>query len=390
MTDNTDTPKVTTRFLRDHWKEELSKFSDRTADVRAPLNRLLDAWGFDLSSRSPGVAFVDEQGVPVTDLDLACFMSALAEPRAVINIPEYMVRRAKTVTEGQMTVSSDNRHGPILNLSSNQDTFSFGVVISDAQVIDADGNIGLPRTYIMQDINGTWYKGWKSIELLQQGLTGDVFDKLAGALQSLKFQYYVHPLRWPSFYGVPHLLALAADARLGDQLKFIRKERKRLQEALDIPPKVWPKSTKVGEEKKIKVWAFNVALDGFDLKGEYKPYEATQESYDNLELLRKRLESQQKSLRFQMRATHYAFYTEAFGKNVPKVDYLDWLKGENPNLQLLQPKKAGWVKDKIWETGYKEKKGARVNWARMEIRDGYHIRFKLREKSEKVSAESEE
>lgn len=388
-TPETDTPKVTTRYLRDHWKEELSKYADRTVDVRAPLNRLLEAWGFDLSSRNPGVAYTDEEGIPVTDLDLACFMSDLADARAVINVPTYDVRRAKTVTEGQMVVSSDNRHGPILKLSSNQDVFSFGVVIGDANVIDADGNIGLPRTYMMQDIDGKWYKGWRTIELLTQGLSEEVFNKLTGALKTLKFQYFIHPLRWPSFYGVPHLLALAAEKRLTDQLRFLGKEKKRLAELLEIPPKVWPKSTKVGKEEKTKVWAFNVALDGFELTGEYAEYDNTKDAYEDCSGLLSRLKAQLANLRFQMRATHYAFYKEAIEKNIPADQFLDWQKGESTELQTLQPRKAGWVKDKQWVTGYKDKPKARTYWATMEIKEGYNIRFKLRQKSESVSAESE-
>jgi len=392
MTDtdnNSPDRKTTTKDLRRHWKEELASLSDRATDIRAPLNRLLDAWSFDLSSRRPGVAYVDPSGAAVTTLDLACFLSALAEARAVVNLPEYENRRAKTVTEGQMVVSNKNRHGRVISLSSNQDNFGFGFVCEDANVFDEDGNVGLPRTYFMQDIDGQWYDGWKSIDLLPTGLPGEVFQKLAGALDTLIFQYFIHPNRWPSFYGVPHLLGLAADKRLSDQMRFLKAESKRLMEVLGISPKVWPKTTKIGDEEKIKVWAMNVDLDGFNLIGEYNKYPDTKEGLDACKSLESRLRAQQKNLRFQLRATAYAFYKEALEKNIPEDKFLDWQKGEEPALQLLQPRKAAWVSDKQWDTGWKEKPKSRTFWARMEIKDGYHVRFKLREKTESVSGPDE-
>jgi len=388
--DNSTTErKATTKDLRRHWKEELASLSDRATDIRAPLNRLLDAWSFDLSSRKPGVAYVDDSGAAVTTLDLACFLSALADARAVVNLPEYQVRRAKTVTEGQMVVSNKNRHGRIISLSSNQDAFSFGFVCEDANVIDDQGNVGLPRTYLMQDIDGQWYEGWKSVDLLPTGLPGEVFQKLAGALSTLVFQYFIHPNRWPSFYGVPHLLALAADQRISDQLRFLKTESKRLKEILNIEPKVWPKTSKIGDEEKIKIWAMNVELDGFNLIGEYKQYPDTQDGLDSCNILSARLRAQQKNLRFQMRATAFAFYNEAIKPNIPEDKFLDWQKGEIAELQTLQPRKSGWVVDKQWETGWKEKPKSRTFWARMEIKEGYHVRFKLREKTESVSGPDE-
>jgi hypothetical protein len=366
--------------------DTVDKLADRSAVVIGTMNQLLDAWGFDLESRHPGVAYVDENGIPVTDLDLACFMSALAERRAVISLPSYKGMRAATVREGERVTSSENRHGRIAGLTSNQEVPSFGIMVDDANVAvqheDGSEDIGAFRNFLLQGFDGKWNPGWDTIELKPFGLDKEVFDALSNATNTIKFRYFIHPLRWPSFYGRPHLLAMLADVRLSDETRFLKAEAKRIREALGIQPKVWPKSTKVGESKPEKFLAFEAAVDGFELKGEYAPYPTTQDGLDQVMAKQKRYRQIQSQLRFQYRATQFAFLQEALKKQIPEDQLLDWLSGVGDT----EPRKPVWVKDKAWERDYKTSDKAKIRWARMEIQPGLYLRFRVWLKTEQVAA----
>ncbi len=128
-------------------------------DVRAVVGRILDTWKYNLAERKPGIAYVDEKGEPITDLDLACALSALADRRAAINLPKYERRRPRQIKEGEIVVSAANRHGRIIGLVSNKSVFSFNVLIEDANVMTKD-SVGAPRNFMMQDIDGYWHDGW--------------------------------------------------------------------------------------------------------------------------------------------------------------------------------------------------------------------------------------
>ncbi len=383
-----------TETIRRTFNEELTRLSDRGQDIRATLNRLLTAWSFDLDSRKPGIAYIDADGSPVVNLDLACLLSALAEHRAVINLPKYKCRRVATVTEGEHVVSSDNRHGRVMGLSSNQAAFSFSLLVDDVNVVKADGTIGAPRNFMLQDVTGHWHEGWESIELLTSGLKSEVFDKLSAISQTIKFKHFIHPNRWPSFFGSPHLLALAADIRLKDEIKHLKTIRKLMRDALNVEPPVYGKKTVVGSSKKESVWCIEVVLDEFKLSGAYDITKddvatATKDDLTQLDQKIKRLSSQQKSLRFQVRATHFAFFQNALIPNIPEADLLNWFTHTSATVQPRQP---SWIKTRglQWETGWKEGPKKRVHWAIMRNvkKDSeLALRFRCRKKTETVAAD---
>jgi len=371
---------------------DLDIVKNRQEDMRVLCKRLLDAWGYNLDKRKPGVAYVDADGVPVTDLDLAAFLTPLVENRVVVNLPKYKARRASTKREGEWVTSKDNRHGRLSGLTSKQDSFSFGIRIEDMNVIQtktgADGtteaDVGAYRAMLLQDVTGEWYEGWESVDIMPTGLPNDVFQKLSGAAQELRFQYLVHPMRWPSMYGIYYLVAKGAIMRLEDELRFLRKEIKRLQEELDIAPPEWPKSQKVGEDEPITVWAFEAKVDGVELEGDYTPYESTHEAYKAAKSLKSRLNGFIEQLRFLTRCTEYSFWMSAVQKHIPADQCLVWLKGETGPMSPTLPT---WIKkaEKQWETGWKEGPKKRVHWARMEMADGVHLRWRVWEKTERVA-----
>jgi hypothetical protein len=357
------------------FKAELTRLTDRSQDVRACCGRVADAWKYNIADRSFGPAYADpETGRFTTELDLAVFLAALAERRAVITLSKYKTRRAATHTEGEVVVSKDNRHGRLMRLVSNKSTWGMSVTVFDANVITT-GDVGKPRTFFIQDIDGTWYEEWKTIRFLADT---DFEKKLFENTHEVTFKYFVHPMRWPSVYGRPYALAKVAIDRLSDQDRFLKAEQKRLREALSIAPPEWPKSEKVGGEKKITVWAFETKAD-FDFTGEYVPYPETQDALDEIGLLRSRVRELQTNLRFHTRCSEYAFWSEGVLKSMSEDDVLAYLKGET-SLALRKP---AWGGDFV--PGYKETPKARTFWSVLD-HDDLQIRWRAWQKTERVAS----
>lgn len=391
---------MSTDKLRKSFSGDLEKLKDRTSDVRAVCNRILESWTISLKDRKPGIAYIDENGTPIVTYDMAALMHTLMRARAVVNIPAYTVRRAKTITEGEVLVDNANRHGPVIGMVSNATVFSFGILVDDAQVVgegrgtmEGEAVVGKPRAFMVQDVTGAWYDGWKSIDMIQAGLDKETYEALQGITSAIKFKYFIHPNRWPSFYGRPYLLAKCAVVRLKDQEKFLKGEIKKLEDALEVEKQPWPKSTTVGEVKEIDVWAFESKVEGFAISGKYtkaadkaiesEDTDVMQAVLDRLTGLKKRFRGFITELSFQIRATEYSFWTNGVLPNIDEDNIIDWVDGAGN----AQPRRPGWVKGKEWENGYKVK---RTKFARMEMRDGLKILWRVRRKKEKVSAESED
>lgn len=365
----------------DAFKAEKKRLLDRGQDPRAAVNRVLDGWGYDLEKRKPGVAFEDPEhpGRFTIDRELAVYMAALADRGAVLTLPHYQTRRAATRTEGEVVVSKQNRHGKALGITSNKDVFSFNVLIDDAQTITTD-SVGKPKNFMLQDLDGKWHRGWSRISLIPKT---DAEKALFKRTSEVSFDYFVHPNRWSSFYSRAFLLAKLSIERLTDQQKFLRAERKRLREALDVPPTEWAKSIKVGSERKETFWAFNAVLDGIEFTGEYAEYPTTKEALEDVDLLLKRIDGLLKKLRFHTRATEFAFWKHAVLETMPKDKLLAYLKGDGNGNHPRQP---SWAKD-AWTVGFKETPKARTFWARMDRpREGLALRWRCWQKQERVAA----
>jgi len=362
---------------KNEFDRDLALLLDRTSDVRAVCDRIASTWRYDLATRKVGTAYEDDDGTFRTDLDLACFLSALAERRAAINLPEYSTRRAATKTEGEMVLSRDNRHGRIIGITSNADVFSFNVLVEDANVMTAS-SVGKPRNFMLQDITGKWHDGWKSIDFL--AATPEEKALFAGTEGKVSFKYFVHPNRWTSFYGRAYLLAKVAEKRLEDQDRFLKAEAKRIRDALGIVPEPWPKTTKVGDEESIKVEAFNAEVDGVNFTGDFEGYPTDQAGLTEISILRHRIGELLRTLRFHIRATEFAFYSQSF-KPAVGANALGYLAAGGADLELPSWAKGGWT------CGYKESAKARNHWARRECEAGLSIRFRVWEKTEKVAAD---
>lgn len=372
------------------WKD-LEVLAERGNDIRALCNRLYDAWGLNLDDRRPGIAYVDDQGHPVTNLDLAVFLSALVSNRAMVNLPVYKAMRAATKREGEWVTSKEGRHGQLTGMSSNAAVGSFGFRFNDLNVVQAEEGkepkAGLPRVMNLVGIDGKWYGGWKEgMEILPHGLPKDVFESLTTAAKTLKFQYFIHPNRWPSLYGVYYAIAKAAIVRLADERKALGKRIGELREKLEIPKKEWAKSHTVGSDKKEKVWAYEAELEGFDLKGAYtyEKCEETKAEWERLTDLNKRFGELLGQFRFLVRASEYAFRFHAIQPNVEDSQLKDWFAGKLD----VQPRLPVWIKNRkegnTWELGYKQT-GKQKKWIKLNVQEDLAIIFRLWEKTERVA-----
>lgn len=347
---------------------------DRTVNPDVLIEQVRNWWGFDMYSRRPGPALIE--GVfKGTDLDLACFMSVLADRGAIINIPTYKSMRPRTIKEGQRVISKENRHGPVLNLVANKDVFSFGIRIRDAQVVTTN-SVGEYRTYSLTDPSGEWHSGW-------QRISWDPVAKENKFLTENKiwtdshviFKNFVHPNRWISFYGQYYFITKALIDRLTDQSNYYGQEIKRmLDEGVKYPmsgegaPKVWPKSVKE-PGKSVKFRSLQVEVDIPEYVGEYPKLENTTVNLvkitDDRRLWNNTIIP---NLRFPTRCTELAFFKYGEGR-MP-----GWIGGGTK-----------------WEE-YKAK-GKRIVWNRLVFMQpgvgqrAVAIRMRTKEKSEIMNTE---
>lgn len=354
---------------------------NRTASVVDVIKAVEDHWHYDLYTRKPGPAYFDRNGrLQMTDLDLACFMSALADRHAVIDLPTYQSRRAPTRREGEHVVSKDHRHGKILSLTANKDVFSFSVRINDMNVMVAgrDGqedSVGAPRNYMLVDVDGAWYDGWKSITFMPSAKENDFLkDRSLWTGHTVYFKNFVHPNRAMAFYGSHYLLLKTLIARLEEEASFLRTEKKRLLAAGITFPATgegaeveWPK-TETGPSKSIKVPAFECEVDAPFIE-DYSKVPTTQkaliETAATIKLYQYHILPK---LRFHARATELAFVTAG-------------------GLAAGFP---AWITGAKWETGYREK-GKRTDWNRLVLHQaqvgqlGFALRCRNYEKTEQVA-----
>lgn len=355
---------------------------DLTRPVDDLAKKMISAWSMDLYTRKPGPAYDEDDVFVGTDLDLACFMIALAERNAVIILPKYRARRQAQKTEGEIIVSKDNRHGRIMGLSANKETFSFSVRVEDMNVITDNGTkVGAPRNFMLVDLDGSWYKGWDSIQFVPSAIENDFLnDHSLWAGASVIFKNFVHPNRWISFYGRPYFVTKALIQRLEKESTHLNAEVKRLlAEGIDFPReaarKEWPQKKPVGEAERKTVTAFEAEIDLPEPEGEFVVLEKTQEALVAAADRRKDLVySTIQKLRFMARATELAYYKHGLMK--------DGIE-----------KMPAWIQNAAWERDFKQPK-KRKKWNRLILTQpgvgefGIALRYRIWEKTEKVAADS--
>lgn len=326
--------------------------------------------------RTPSPALDEDGNFQCTDLDLLSFLTPIAARGAVIEIPKYRNRRKVVKKAGERKIGS-NQFGPITSLVSNKDVFSFSVKIHDKTIISKDletgkENIGEFRNYMLVDCDGHWYDGWNKIVWDPSAKENEFLtnNKLWTG-NSVYFQYYVHPNRWQSIYGAPHILKKMLLERLNDEAKFYRAEMKRLNDLGINLPKGAKKASKpiISEGKteaiKVKTMEMEIAIPAFTGK-----YEKVSNDQDGLLKAYKRQKlltyTFKPAVQFVTRANEAAFMKYGFDESG-------------------QPRIAHWMKDRSWNAWKKTSRSKEVQ--KMTLSNDMAITFRFKEKTEHISAE---
>jgi len=287
---------------------------DRTLPQIDVIDVVQKYWSLNMYTRKPGPALID--GIfEGTDLDLACFLSGLADRGAVINLPQYKSMRPTTIKEGERISSKENRHGKIMGLVSNKDVFSFSLRIMDMNVMKSE-SVGEPRTFSLTTPDGNWYEGWDRIEWDPSAKENKFLtENNIWTGNQVIFKHFVHPNRWISMYGQYYFITKSLIERLTEQAADHYVQIKRmLDNGIKYPKsgeegakKEWPKSSK-DKGKSVKFKSLEVEVD-FPMNGEYPQLEDSQENLIELTEERRYWNNTViPNLRFVCRITEYAFY----------------------------------------------------------------------------------
>lgn len=344
--------KKVTKKLEDLLNKDIVKTIlsyDKKIDDIIPL--INSWWGFDLFSRKPGPAYIDEDmNFQTTDLDLACFLYELAERNAVINLPVYKSFRPKTIKEGQVLTSKENRHGQLLGLNANKETFNFSIKIKDMNVITTD-SVGDYRNFSITDLVGKWYDGWKNIEFIPNAEENlFIKDFMLAIGNRLSFTNFVHPNRWTSFFGQYYIISKMLIDRLTEEAAYYKKEvSAMLAEGIKYPENEsqenWPDQERE-KGKSIQIDAFEVKLEYPKIDNNKFPlYEHNQENLVLLSNLRKKyVYNIIQKLRFGTRATELAYYLRVFNKDNVTEIYPAWINTEWIQNYIQPGKRTKWDK----------------------------------------------
>ena len=320
---------------------------NRKSDITPVCEEVLGWWNYDLLSRKPSPAYDDYGIFKGTDLDLACFMYALAGRGAVINIPTYKAHTQTKQRTDQQLKSKYNRHGELLSVGANKVFFSFNINVMDQNVVGED-KVGDYRTFSITGKDGEWYDGWQTIQF-EPTLKENRFiteSKLWSGHQ-IVFKNFIHPNRWTSFFGHHYVITKMLEDRLTDQAAFMNTEVKRIQAAgIKFPPK--------GDKPESHDYAYGDAVqktfDAFEamiytpktfIEGDYEFYPETQKGLTTAYGDRKALMKVISRLRFMTRASEYAHY-------------------KNPDRM------PAWFKNVKWEEDFSIP-GKRIKWQRLKL-----------------------
>jgi hypothetical protein len=319
---------------------------DRSHPMDAIVNEVTSWWNYDLQARKPSPAY-NEYGIFTgTDLDLACFMYALAGRGAIINLPVYKGHTQRKSRTDQVLKSTENRHGELLSVGANKYFFSFNINVMDQNVIGED-KIGDYRTFSMTDKAGEWYPGWKTIQF-EPTLKENRFiteNKLWSG-NRIVFKNFVHPNRWTSFFGRHYVITKMLIDRLEDQAAFMNTEWKRIQATgIKFPPSDGPQSSSYdygkGVSKPFTAFEAKIFAPDSVFVGDYSFYPETQKGMLDAYNGRKAIMKAISKLRFMTRASEYAHF-------------------KNPDRM------PAWLKNVKWEDGFVEP-GKRTKWERLKL-----------------------
>lgn len=346
---------------------------NRSEEILPVIKEVSDFWKFDLFSRRPGPAYYDENGqLHTTDLDLAVFLYSLAGRNAVINIPTYKSKRVSAQRKDQQVTSKYNRHGEVINVGANKEFFSFNIRIKDLNVV-GENEVGAPRTFMLTDLDGSWYKGWQRIEFVPTiNENKFITENSLWTGNKIYFKHFVSPNRWTSFFGRHFVITKMLIERLREEAKYYNSMWKMFASTgLEFPEGEGPSSYEYSEKEKgirKKIQAFEVKIQHPPFENEFPQLEPSVENmvyaYNRQKLLTYTVIPR---LQFAVRATELAHF------RAPE-------------------RMPFWLKNVKWEHGYKEGPRKRTLWDRLPLyqlevgKPAVSILKRVYEKSTEVAA----
>jgi len=359
-----------------------SEIYQRILDPKDPLDDVIEEvmgwWKMDLYGRKPSPALVDENGelLKPTDLDMSCFLAALVDRGAVICLPKYTIRRPRQLREDEWIVSADNRHGKLHGLTANKSVFSFSVRMFDANVVkksDEGDSVGAFRNFMVVDLDGHFYDGWKVIEFAPSRKENSFLEeKGLWTENKVFFDRFVHPNRWVSFYGQPYILTKILTARLEAEAKDLYQQVKAQTQFAPVADEEERESPAIasGPATTEQVKAFEASVDAPIPTAGFAQLPADKAS----ERLKKLRFADVPALRFATRATELAFCQRAHS--------FDSFESEVYNEPL-----PAWISGATWGN-HREK---RTDWRRLVLDQpvpfarGLALRYRVRWKGERVA-----
>ncbi len=280
----------------------------------------------DIFSKNPTTVCDAEGNYTGTTLDLQSAMYNFMSRNAVINISKYHAMRGTVLKDGQHLVSKENRHGKVVGLSCAKDLWSFGMRIVDVNIMKFD-DTGDFRVFNVVGVDGEWYEGWERIEFMPTAKENEFFIKLASN-GKITFNNFIAPQRRFNIFSSNYFVIKIALARLEDEIQYLGGLIKLMNDkGIVLPPeekKEWPETTKLGNEKKIKIKSVTYEVDIPPLVGEYAMMPLNQDTLVEVVKRKKWLTYKIKSqLQFYIRGEEYANFRYAN----PDKPFPHWMKG---------------------------------------------------------------
>jgi len=344
-------PASTKAILQDDVYRQLTE-SNELPDTL--VEEMIKDFSWDLMARSPRRLASEEFQ---TDLDLATFLSALAERKAVITIPQYKKTRVSG-HDANVRRIGEARFGPLTGLYANSETLTMGVNVTDMSAVLMDPTtgketVGQPRKFALINHEGLWTNAWRKIEFRASAEENKFLTEKDVMDENSVFhpKHFLHPNRWQSMFSFNHLLMHVAYERLGVEASGIYAAVKQFhtknpgQEGKEAYKKDLTESEgkKVAIEAKTMVvefdhptkWIFNQENNPGIPKNRDQAIEALARRNRIVFTIRP-------ALNFVIRANEVAYCMNA----------------------QTEKRIAPWIKGAKWEEGYKPPR-ARLAWSRL-------------------------
>ena len=319
---------------------------DRRSNI-FPIAQVAESWwDYDLLTRKPSPAYNEDGVFAGTDLDLACFLYALAGRKAIINLPTYKAMTKTKARTDQVLTSAENRHGELIGVGANKNFWSFNIKIIDQNVIGQD-TVGAFRTFMLTNYRGDWYEGWKELQFVPTIKENSfITENKLWTGNKIYFSNFIHPNRWTSFFGQYYVISKLMIDRLEQEASHLNKEIKRMKEAgITFPESEGPATFDYeygkGKSEKFDAFEVEIYIPSSQFKNEFKVLKDCQENMVAAYQQRKLINRSLDRLRFMTRATEYAHF-------------------QAPD------RLPAWMKNVKWEPEF-TLPGKRIKWDRMKL-----------------------